>query len=303
MSERKSINRYYPPDVDPSKVKFSNRKTKKDKNGRPKPESVRLMAPFSMKCLECKEYIAQSRKFNARKTTTDRDYLGIKILKFSLRCPRCYGEMVFETDPKNGDYKCVSGCKKNYERSAAIKENESIDEMINRLEKEVKEDERMKKMEQNGGKRNGLTSEETGMEQLEKRLIEQQKEKERIEELEEIQEHMRNLDQRRSLLDEVTLPENTKSENDASCEHNNDDSSFIREKLDSEAKKAFEDFKKTKGMQQTTGISKNEYLSSPDEEKAELQNDEKRNGLTGLKRSIVEPFKGIKKRKKTKIIS
>jgi hypothetical protein len=43
MSERKVLNKYFPPDFDPSKIP----RGKKAKN---KQQVVRLMAPFSMKC-------------------------------------------------------------------------------------------------------------------------------------------------------------------------------------------------------------------------------------------------------------
>lgn len=219
MSERKSINRYYDPNVDPSKVRFSKKQKKDNKS-----QSVRLMIPFSMKCLKCNEYIAQSRKFNARKETLDRDYLGIKIIKFSIRCPRCYTELIFETDPKNSNYECIQNCKKNYERAKEIKSNESIDEMIKRLDKEVEEDKRLDEIKK--GNKRKMDSDETGMEQLEKRLDEQQKEKERVEELEDLQNHMNTLDSRR-LGAEAKLEE---QEN---------------EKLDNETRKAFESYKKS----------------------------------------------------------
>ncbi|GAV29446.1 hypothetical protein PMKS-002946 [Pichia membranifaciens] len=296
MSERKSINRYYPPNEDPSKVKFSNKISNKTKNGKPKAYSVRAMAPFSMKCLKCKEYIAKSRKFNVRKETTDRDYLGIKILRFSLRCPRCYAELIYETDPKNADFQCVSGCKKNYERSAPIKENESIDEMIVRLEKESKEDERMKELERKGGKKNGLTSEETGMEQLEKRLVEQQKEKERVEELEELQEQMHNLEQRRNQMDEATRIRTTSKA----------DKVLPTVELDQEAKRAFDEFKKKKEKKQSAGVLSTAYSSSSDEGEEEEAQMEDKDSLSqhvvGSKRSLLEPIKGIVRRKKTKIL-
>lgn len=293
MSERKSINRYYPPNVDPTKVKFSSKTSNKTKNAKP---SVRLMAPFSMKCLNCKEYIAASRKFNTRKETTDRDYLGVKIIRFSLRCPRCYAEMIFETDPKNGDYQCVSGCKKNYERSAPIKEKESIDEMIVRLEKEVKEDERMKELERKGGKKNGLTSEETGMEQLEKRLIEQQKEKERVEELEELHEQMQSLEKRRKEMEKATrIGVSDEADHDSPTEE-----------LDLEAKRAFDEFKKAKEKPQNVGVLAAYSSSSDEEDEEEEDQREGKGGLShsvvGQKRSLVEPIKGIVKRKKAKII-
>jgi hypothetical protein len=228
---RKEVNRYYPPGVDPSKVSFSTKKKKGSKV-----QSVRLMAPFSMKCLNCNEYIAQSRKFNARKETTGRDYLGIKIIEFEVRCPRCYAELVFETDPKNGDYACVKGCKKNYERPKEIQPNETVDQMIARLDKELKEEERMKELEKKGGGniKNGMLGEETAVEQLEKRLIEQQREKERVEELEILHEKLDDLDTRRAHLEGAIVKDEESANKSAAMDG----------ELDRMAQEAFKSHKK-----------------------------------------------------------
>lgn len=43
MSERKVIQKYFPPDFDPSKIP-------RGKRAKNKQQVVRLMAPFSMKC-------------------------------------------------------------------------------------------------------------------------------------------------------------------------------------------------------------------------------------------------------------
>lgn len=293
MSERKNINRYYPPDVDPSKVKFGEKKSRKGKDGKLKAQSVRMMAPFSMKCLKCNEYIAQSRKFNARKEITDRNYLDIKIIKFSLRCPKCYGEMTFETDPKNGDYQCISGCKKNYEKPKEVKNNESIDEMITRLDKEVEEDERIKELERKGGKKNGLIGEETGMEQLEKRLIEQQKERERIEGLQELQEQMETLENQRTKLH---------NQGKFSLNDNND------EILDIEAKEAFNEYKKSSMNSTNKEGLINGYSDDSDSEndndsdnKKNLKDNYTQTKISTNKRPL-NSVKGIIKRKKLKII-
>ncbi|KAI5279277.1 Pre-mRNA-splicing factor cwf16, partial [Ascosphaera aggregata] len=54
MSERKVLTKYYPPDFDPSLI---TRKPKRQRNAGPKLLTVRLMAPFSMKCTHCGEFI------------------------------------------------------------------------------------------------------------------------------------------------------------------------------------------------------------------------------------------------------
>ncbi|CAD6587681.1 MAG: hypothetical protein ASARMPREDX12_002974 [Alectoria sarmentosa] len=111
MSERKVLQKYYPPDFDPSKIARS----RVPKNAGPKVMTVRLMAPFSMKCMSCGEYIYKGRKFNSRKETTEEKYLNIPIYRFYIRCTRCSAEITFKTDPKGMDYTCERGAKRNFE--------------------------------------------------------------------------------------------------------------------------------------------------------------------------------------------
>jgi hypothetical protein len=124
MSERKVLNKYYPPDFDPSKIP----RLRKPKDVQ---EKVRLMAPFSMRCLTCNEYIAKGKKFNARKETAQgEDYLGLKIFRFYIRCPRCSAEITFKTDPQNADYKCEFGALRNFDpwREGRLQEKEEEEE-------------------------------------------------------------------------------------------------------------------------------------------------------------------------------
>ena len=82
MSERKVLTKYYPPDFDPSKIT----RQRGPKQTGPKVQTVRLMAPFSMRCNTCGEYIYKGKKFNARKETVEgEDYHGIKIFRFYIK--------------------------------------------------------------------------------------------------------------------------------------------------------------------------------------------------------------------------
>lgn len=115
----------------------------------PKQQTVRLMAPFSMKCTSCGEYIYKGRKFNARKETTDEKYYNIPVYRFYIRCTRCSAEITFKTDPKNMDYTCERGAKRNFEvwREAKLAE-ETEEEMLDRMEREESEKDAMKELEQ-----------------------------------------------------------------------------------------------------------------------------------------------------------
>ncbi|KAG9232445.1 CWC16 protein [Amylocarpus encephaloides] len=145
MSERKVLTKYYPPDFDPSKITRS----RAPKQAGPKVQTVRLMAPFPMKCTACGEYIYKGRKFNARKETTEEKYYSIPIYRFYIRCTRCSAEITFKTDPKNMDYECERGAKRNTEpwRMNGMGKQESDEERLDRLEREEEEKNAMQELE------------------------------------------------------------------------------------------------------------------------------------------------------------
>ncbi|XP_043686929.1 splicing factor YJU2 [Vespula pensylvanica] len=129
MSERKVLNKYYPPDFDPSKIP-------RMKLARNRQYTVRLMAPFNMRCKTCGEYIYKGKKFNARKEDVEGDdYLGIRIYRFYIKCTRCLQEISFKTDPKNTDYEIEAGATRNF---MALK---LAEEQAQREEDEEKEEE------------------------------------------------------------------------------------------------------------------------------------------------------------------
>ncbi|XP_039279679.1 splicing factor YJU2 isoform X2 [Nilaparvata lugens] len=98
--------------------------------------TVRLMAPFNMRCQTCGEYIYKGKKFNARKEDVEgEDYLGIRIYRFYIKCTRCLQEISFKTDPKNTDYEIEAGATRNF---MALK---LAEEQAQREEDEKKEEE------------------------------------------------------------------------------------------------------------------------------------------------------------------
>lgn len=144
MSERKVLSKYYPPEFDPRQLT----RKKGPKPVGPKVQTVRLMAPFSMKCTSCGEYIYKGRKFNARKETPeDEKYLGIQIFRFYIRCTRCSAEITFKTDPKNQDYTCERGAKRNTEPWRKVDEEETDEQRLDRLEQEEEERNAMQELE------------------------------------------------------------------------------------------------------------------------------------------------------------
>ncbi|XP_059486822.1 splicing factor YJU2 [Neocloeon triangulifer] len=129
MSERKVLNKYYPPDFDPSKIP----RMKLPKN---RQYTVRLMAPFNMRCTTCGEYIYKGKKFNARKEDVENsDYLGIRIYRFYIKCTRCLAEISFKTDPRNTDYEIEAGATRNF-MALKLAEEQAVREEEERKEEE-----------------------------------------------------------------------------------------------------------------------------------------------------------------------
>lgn len=129
MSERKVLNKYYPPDFDPAKI--PKLRLPKDRQ-----YVVRLMAPFNMRCRTCGEYIYKGKKFNARKETVQKEsYLGLPIFRFYIKCPRCLAEITFKTDPQNTDYAMEHGATRNFQAEKLLEEEEK------RMQKEREEEE------------------------------------------------------------------------------------------------------------------------------------------------------------------
>ena len=148
MSERKVLTKYYPPDFDPSLLERARKpKGSAAEAAGPKVQTVRLMAPFSLRCVACGEYMYRGRKFNARKETPQGErYLGIQLYRFYIRCTRCSGEIVFRTDPKNQDYVMERGAKRNTDPwkrglgdAGGAEEGETDEQRLDRLEREMAE--------------------------------------------------------------------------------------------------------------------------------------------------------------------
>ncbi len=159
MSERKVLNKYFPPDFDPSKIP-------RCKEPRNKTFVIRLMAPCNMRCTTCGEYIYKGRKFNARKEDVDdMNHLGLRIYRFYIKCTACLSEISFRTDPANTDYVLEAGATRNFEALA-------------KAEKQAEEEERARQEE--------LAT--NPMKLLEERTEASKNEMARMEALEELQE-------------------------------------------------------------------------------------------------------------------
>jgi len=140
------LNKYYPPDFDPSIIPPKAR----DKLNTMK---VRMMLPFSLRCTACGEYMYRGKKFNSKKEDVPEErYLGIMVFRFYVNCVRCNALVSFKTDPQNSDYVCEHGASRNFEpwrakqdaEDEATEEQEKKEEVdaMNRLERVTKESKR-----------------------------------------------------------------------------------------------------------------------------------------------------------------
>lgn len=143
MAERKVLNKYYPPDFDPSKL-IRPKKPVTTPNQSTGGYVVRMMLPMSVRCNTCGEYLYIGTKFNMRKENLNEYYLGIQIFRFYFKCTRCSAEITMKTDPKNSDYICERGASRNYE---AYRDMESAVVEFKKKRLEEEEGDAMKTLE------------------------------------------------------------------------------------------------------------------------------------------------------------
>ena len=137
MADRKVLNKYYPPDYDPSHIP-------RLRASKQRQIQSRIMLPMSVQCTQCGEFVYKGKKFNARKEyVAGADYLGIKRWRFYFRCPSCLQEMTFKTDPQHGGYEVEKGARRNVEPWRD--QQREVEEA--RAEREAEEQDVMKKLE------------------------------------------------------------------------------------------------------------------------------------------------------------
>ena len=144
MVERKVLNKYYPPDFDPEKLRDKGKNARLGallRKGAPRSMDVRMMFPFTMQCGGCGEFNYIATKFNARvERIKTEDYLGIPIWRFYGKCPHCRHMFVFRTDPKNTDYTLESGGTRTYDpfRDTRLAEDAAKEQAAEELEDTIK---------------------------------------------------------------------------------------------------------------------------------------------------------------------
>jgi len=119
MAERKAVNKYYPPEWDPSKGsinKFRNSHPLRDR-ARKLDQGIliiRFEMPFNIWCGGCNNMIAKGVRFNAEKKQIGK-YFSTKIWNFRMKCHLCDNHIEIKTDPEHTDYVIASGAERKAE--------------------------------------------------------------------------------------------------------------------------------------------------------------------------------------------
>lgn len=134
------LNKYFPPDFDPSKVP----KAKTIRSG-DKQMKVRMMLPMSVRCNTCGNFMYKGTKFNTRmEDVKGEDYLGIRLYRFYYKCTNCSAEFCMKTDPKSTDYIVEAGATRNYE---SWRDTEEASERVKAKREEEEKGDAMKALE------------------------------------------------------------------------------------------------------------------------------------------------------------
>ncbi|KII68259.1 Coiled-coil domain-containing protein 130 [Thelohanellus kitauei] len=122
MSERKAVNKYYPPEWRPEmgsinyyrkSLKFRERP--KDQEERDPVFVIRFEMPFNIWCNGCNQHVGMGVRYNAQKKSIGK-YFTTPMYKFRMKCHLCDNHFEIRTDPQNNDYVILSGARRKEER-------------------------------------------------------------------------------------------------------------------------------------------------------------------------------------------
>ncbi|PVD23274.1 hypothetical protein C0Q70_16540 [Pomacea canaliculata] len=129
VGERKGVNKYYPPDYDPSKGSLNKWIGQHPLRDRARKIHkgilvIRFEMPYNIWCNGCNNHIGMGVRYNAEKSKVG-NYYTTPIYKFRMKCHLCDNYFEIQTDPKNHDYVILEGARRKEQRWDP-KENEQI---------------------------------------------------------------------------------------------------------------------------------------------------------------------------------
>eukprot|EP00124_Ichthyophonus_hoferi_P004283 Ihof_evm1s453 gene=Ihof_evmTU1s453 len=133
MADRKAVNKYYPPDWDPSKGSINTYQNSHPLRDRARKLDqgiliVRFELPYNIWCNGCDKMVGMGVRYNAEKKEVGK-YYSTPILSFRMKCHLCDNWFEIRTDPKNTQYVVVSGARrKNEEWEPADNEGISLED-------------------------------------------------------------------------------------------------------------------------------------------------------------------------------
>ncbi|KAK3089279.1 hypothetical protein FSP39_002299 [Pinctada imbricata] len=161
MAERKSQNKYYPPDWDPSKGsvnKYVGQHPLRDRAKKIKQGIlvIRFEMPYNIWCGGCNSHIGMGVRYNAEKKKVG-NYYTTPIWMFRMKCHLCDNYFEIQTDPKNHDYVILSGARRKEQRWDP-KENEQIETEDKATQKKMATDAMFKLEHGSDDKKKGKTT-------------------------------------------------------------------------------------------------------------------------------------------------
>eukprot|EP01155_Anaeramoeba_flamelloides_P029710 Anaeramoba_flamelloidesa85517_22.p1 GENE.a85517_22~~a85517_22.p1 ORF type:complete len:179 (+),score=35.93 a85517_22:86-622(+) len=136
MADRKSSNKYYPPEWNPSKGSINKFRGQHPLRERARKLSqgiliIRFEMPFPVWCLGCKRHLGKGTRYNAEKKAAGKFY-STTIYEFKMKCPSCSQYIVIKTDPENTDFVVISGAKKKNEEFGGGEIVETEEQLLER---------------------------------------------------------------------------------------------------------------------------------------------------------------------------
>lgn len=123
MGERKGVNKWYPPDYDPSKGGLNKWQGTHALRERAKKIHlgiiiIRFEMPYNIWCEGCGIHIGMGVRYNAEKKKVGM-YYTTPVYQFRMKCHLCDNHFEIKTDPSNLDYEIVSGARRQEKRFEA----------------------------------------------------------------------------------------------------------------------------------------------------------------------------------------